>query len=760
MNRGKLSKRWIDLAVWATGILATMLLFGPAFFHPGEYLFSSIGDGLKAYYNLAWYLQHGAGTINHSFQYPLGNHMGFTDQNAILTWVLRLLGPGISVKTCIFAINSLIIWSLPVATWVLYRLFIRMGLPLMWAWAFSLPLVFMSPQMVRIAGHYSLAIFCFFPIVWWWTLDWFEGKKRHLRSVLLALIWTIAGFFHPYLLLMGIGFFGCYGVAWFIQGNKISEALSWLSAAVALLTPLLILQLWVKTTWSGPEDYVLAPFGQTYYSTGFEGIFLPSISPFSEVWNFFIDIRKFDLEGWLYVGFPGLLILGFLLYRIFFLLRNKRGNRILKPVWPKVLRTSIWAGVIMGFVAAALPLKWFPILMEYLGPFRQFRALGRLGLPFYFVFVSVTLHLLYAGYRMLRQRGFKKLGIALAVGAWISWSLYALAFAKMERNYFLPNQVEKLQDWSLPYADNLRAAGIETTDYQAILALPFFHHGSEKIVLMENQVERAAMALALQTGLPLCDNLSARVPITTLEHSLEWTAHPLIAREFLSQIPSTKLILLAYLPEFAYDPGAKALIGKSHFLMDQGPLRIASLSLSAFPEMHQESIEAAKATISNMKAINGGLYFSDTTSWAFFNGFGDNFGDMGTNAIIVHNESKVLGETLLPPKKEGPWKIEASVWIRLDQKWNYLPDMIVERYQGETLVYKQKISLLQARDTHNGWILGKAIFDALPGENVRFSMKNKWSVMDHLLVRPIENEVAFLAKGDTVWHFNNYPLVQ
>ena len=79
------------VAVLLVIALLMAVLFGPVFWHPGRYLFSTIEDGLKNYYTAIWYVHHDAGWWFTGMNYPFGEHVVFTDNQPLLSFVLAAL---------------------------------------------------------------------------------------------------------------------------------------------------------------------------------------------------------------------------------------------------------------------------------------------------------------------------------------------------------------------------------------------------------------------------------------------------------------------------------------------------------------------------------------------------------------------------------------------------------------------------------------------------------------------------------------------
>lgn len=750
---------WVVAGVWASAALAAGILFGPVWLDPGRYLFASSGDGIKAYFGLAWYLQHGEGLINYAFQYPVGNHIAFMDQNLVFTGFFRLLGIRPATETVVAVVNLCMMLSFLPAVWLMFLLLRRAHLPTGYALAAALVLVFMSPPVLRMGGHYSLANAFFFPAMWLLTLNWFEEKKPLISLFGWCLLGVLFAFMHPYLALVSSAFFLCFALVWIWQKRPVGSLVRRIATFAAPFIPVAVYWLWTTLSYDGLSDAVSRPYGGAPYRAGFESIFLPSHAPFNAIWSFFLKAKVYDFEGYAYVGFPGLLVFLWLVSWMGWKIWRKKARVLSGRIFPAHLGVSVLAATLLLLFATATPLRWIPAVWDELGPLRQFRAVGRFAWPFFYTFVVLAAHLIYVLYRHMRKKGMATFGRVLLVASVGSWALYALSAGAFVRAIFLPNKTRNLPDWTADYPAALNQMGVKLTDYQAIFPLPYFHHGSEKVALMEPAIERPVMAMALQTGLSITGNLSSRVPLTHLKNSLQWVSHPLLPKPYLSQLKDQRPFLLAYLPGYAYSPGELALIERAQPLGQAGPVMIASLRPAAWDSAVAQTYRQTVVQFHSLKSWQGLMHLSDPASWAFFDGFGDGFAVPGKKTRIIGRRPDTLYRAVLPPKPDGGfWTLETSVWIRVEKRYNYLPALTVRRYDGQRLVHKMQYPLLATRDVWGNWICGRAWIEAWPNERLEITVRTDGAEIDHFLMVPKGISVAYPTDSAGLWMWNNYPL--
>ncbi|MFM8490222.1 MAG: hypothetical protein ACKOCH_28090, partial [Bacteroidota bacterium] len=142
-----------------------------------------------------------------------------------------------------------------------------------------------------------------------------------------------------------------------------------------------LLNLWIH--WSDYcPDRPANPWGFTHYIAYWEGIFLPyeNMPVFQWIDRNIIHIRRIDPESQAYVGIVAFV---FTLWVVF-----KRKFRMFDPSWDAAAYHRVHKRYMNGVFAAGFALVLigcgFPFaipgmewMVDYLGPFRQFRGLGR-----------------------------------------------------------------------------------------------------------------------------------------------------------------------------------------------------------------------------------------------------------------------------------------------------------------------------------------------------------------------------------------------
>ncbi|MFT7588952.1 MAG: hypothetical protein ACI959_001166 [Limisphaerales bacterium] len=510
--------------MWITGLLTllfSVLLFGDLLTHPNYWMYSTGGDGLKNYFTPSWAIKHDGGMWFSGMNYPFGEHITYTDAQPLLVWVLSALNSwGLPIEGHVPGIlNALMVLSLVPASMLLFRILKHYQIPFWWSIGFALIITFLSPQLERWQGHYALGYVLFVPLLWYLsikstTVQKSIGKKWIGYQALLLLCIIAFALIHLYYMLMAGAFLLAYAFVLYTSGktNLYKAVLTGLTPIIAVLSVYIFISITDPVT-----DRTAAPYGFTYYKAHFENIFIPRAGFFRNIWQTGIDIRKVPAEGNGYVGFAGLLILMWIIFRAAKRITRFQTTRPWRMALPGDLGIWVPASLLVLAFSMAIPFRWrMEGLLDLLPPIKQFRSPGRMVWVFYYVWTVLSVVLIYQFYRHFKKKGYglsSNLTIGLIFIFWAAeaWNQTNL-FATPSRCPNILNQKE-----IVPLLKD-----INTDEFQAMLTLPYYHMGSEKLY-----IDRGAGALtwgmraAIETGIPLINVMMSR---TSLSQTLETTA--------------------------------------------------------------------------------------------------------------------------------------------------------------------------------------------------------------------------------------------
>lgn len=251
---------------------------------PSCYLFSDGGDGLKNYFTAAYYVRYDKGLWFHGMNYPYGEHPVYTDNQPIWSLLMKLVNLFFPMdQHVVGTINMLLIISLAIAVIAIYFLLREFNLPKWYAALVSLPIVFLSPQLERFNGHYSLAYVCYLPLFLLLFVRW---QKQHLSwqrglGLLLFIVWT--GFTHLYFFFIAVAFMMAYFAVMWVR-NRLRWSRKFSRILILVIATGIAVYLPVKLTES-VKDRPKEVYGLYVFAATPAGTFLPWYGEWSKTWT-------------------------------------------------------------------------------------------------------------------------------------------------------------------------------------------------------------------------------------------------------------------------------------------------------------------------------------------------------------------------------------------------------------------------------------------------------------------------------------------
>ncbi len=533
-------------------ILSTLLLFafyGEIVGRLNEILFSGDGDGIKNYFVAFFPVLHGGPVfLSPALGYPFQEHLIYLDAQPFLVWLLRLAAwssvPADNWLPGVF--NGLLLFSPVASSLALYGIFRNLGHPRALSLSAGCGIAFLSPQLLRILGHYSLAFGVAIPLCWL-LLIWSRKKPSFSSSLLVALNTLLWSLVHAYYLALLSLFVGLSWVVRLMRGRRITaisrdspSSLQWklLHASLQFFLPVVLLAILIFFTdpYFAARSRGATDFDPTIYRSTPTALLVPWARPLGNGLGVAIEELGSLAEGMSYLGLAVPVILLILLFtRVAGWVGAFRDSpslssaRNLTPTEVLQREVSLEA-LLTGLVGLILALGWLwqfqsGWLWEWAGPLRQFRSIGRFSWVCYYafsVFAFSQLGFLRSRSTRPRVRNLATLMIAVSVsvqlfeaGSQASEITRTVREASVPVGQVLPGRQALMSSPTLP-------PGVQAGVYQAIFPLPYYHIGSDVDFRYVGRGRSIAvsMALSLRTGLPLLAMHSTRTPLSLTKMSL------------------------------------------------------------------------------------------------------------------------------------------------------------------------------------------------------------------------------------------------
>lgn len=455
--------------------MAMFLFHHEIILRPNDYLLGDLNDGLKNYYTPWYHIAFGKSLWHFSgMNFPYGEQVAFTDNQPILSALLQLIHRYIFpiAPYTVGIINSLILLSFPISSIFIYKLLQKLQLPFIYATVAAVFITLLSPQLLRLHGHYALAYAWVVPALL--LQSWHFLERPTSRKALWYGIFTLlTGMLHLYYFAISLFLITTISFAWLFTAPSIRHLKRhvWHFFLMAIV-PFLTIKIWLLLT-DNIVDRPDNPYGFLVYKASWESILLPMGMPLGGWINNVVKIRQLEYEGLVYLGtFSAIVMIAATLKMLWFVARFKFVKTVLLVNQP-TFRILFWASFLMllfsfGLPFIALPSDW----LEFTGSLKQFRGIGRFAWVFFY---CANLLVAFEFYRFVKNTisyHWNEVAAFIAIGLLCAFDVYSMH----TRELYLKNHFE------LTLATKSTAgAYVKASEYKAILPFPYFHTGSENI---------------------------------------------------------------------------------------------------------------------------------------------------------------------------------------------------------------------------------------------------------------------------------------
>jgi hypothetical protein len=727
------------IVVMGAGLLILIAIFGKVIVNPNSYLFSSSGDAVKSYYNFSYYLKYDEGIAHDGINYPYGDHLQYINSHPLyaqvikgLDVVLPLADKGVGI------LNLSMIFSLLFAIPFIYLVLRKFSLPPWYAAVVSLFILFLSPQVDRLGGHFEMVYAFFIPLFWYLLIRWHEASKKLWWTLLLLLTALVGGFTSAYY----AAFLSIFPMAIFLVQlwNHRLNLKGYMAEGIHLLLiailPLLIVRGLVGITdWV--DDRPDNPWGFFIFHSNLFSIFLPPGSTLPELTRGIIDM-SYKWEGRAYVGLPAtLLTLSFLLTLVLQLAGRKRPAA--KSYFPnRKLNLYLAASVIVLIFSMCIPFKWgLGFLTEILPPLKQFRCLGRFSWIFYYVSTVFTATYLYYLYRIARKKGYGKPAMALLIIILSFWGVEAASrMQSSTKRIFNKNDILSTSGGDIQAI--LGEAGKNADEFQGIFFLPFANTCGDKLLFEKGLgAFSEAMRCSDQTGIPIVQSFSPRLSYTHAMSSIQLLADSCIYKQRVLDM-NAKDILLVITPQ-ELNSQESDLLARAEVFSKGSRFSLATLPVQAFNQGWDSWIAMADTLEDNLD-LNQVIYqnFEDISSERSFTGSGSIYLKKGSMELFSEKLYERFSDSVL----------ELSFWLYVDHRTDNMPTPELWQWGDDNkLIHKEKINSREVHNVDGMWVrISKEIVPE-PGIKYQLTIRGKYITVDDLLVKSKDSRVMIRPKN-------------
>ncbi len=761
------------IGAFIIGCLLLAMVFGDVMVRPNSFVSEAGGDGLKNHYAFAHYIKNDKGFHFSGMNYPYGEHIFYPDQQPILSTTLSFIHRNITPidDYSIGISNIFMLYSVGFCALFLFLILRKFKLPPWYSLIMAGLIAALSPQIYRFVAHQALGYTVYLPLLWYLLLSYEDRRQKWLWSIGIVLTILVFGGLHLYYLPLGAFFILAYlGITFLVNIRNLRPVIKRLLSLLAMaILPILTMQVLISATDPMLATRVQNPWGFFHYVARFESIFIPYYTPFQEILGYFIKLPNIQFEGYGAIGVIGSLVFIALVIRSIRFLIQRHPQRLLRFTSTPRLNHYIWASVLLLLFSMAVPFVWgMDWILDIVPRIKQFRSVGRFNWAFYYVFSVFAAYYVFLLYKRLRQKRLYGFAYPFLAAVILLWFANDYAFLKHVRTYNKSAfQANLFHQDAPPYLDALKAAGFQAKDYQAMLGLPYYHKGSEKVGVMGSTLTfDKATFHAYNIGLPLLNSYLARAPIDQATNVAQLLGDTLLEKAALKDFPNDKPILVGFYdnPNQPLTAVEQSLIRKSKHIASYENFHFYTMPLSAFEASKKPLIERFenKTELYDYKS-NGQKFMVSDTAMSFF--YFDDFENGNAENTFTGKKSKAISDGSELELYNGKIDLDSgevltvTVWIECDYRQalaNFYHQVIDEKGEVVGLGNSNGSASL---NYFNGWLRISYDLNAEPSIYThRLMLKNpKYITADALLIQPKGSDV-FWQPNEKILMYNNLPL--
>lgn len=508
--------------------------------HLGDFnyiLFGNYFDALKNYYTILYHVKWDESLFwFDGMNFPYGEHVLFTDNQPLFSTSLKLLQrSGLPVENYLIGIiNSLLYINLLLCTLFSYLCLSKLKVNVWAAVVVAVTLTFLSPQTIRINGHFALSYSAIIPYLLYLGLL-FLNKPGWRISVLIGISSIAVTFLHAYYLGFALLLFSIliFVSIWY---KKVPVKKGFIHLFIQVFLAFLLVQSFMFATdpISDRPSHPWSPFLGQYTP---HGLLIPLGTPIGDFIHKNFGIPQFSWEAETYIGgAAALLLIGAIVtLPLLFFKRLKRTHPFyVKSPQAGFLLTLSLTAILIPYIFALLTKS--SEIYQLLGPIRQFRSISRfVWIPFF----SFNFYLFF----WISSRIQVKQTV-------LNYSLLALALLLLSNDAYWNAQKPLHSQYEEPlfvaHSPQQKTLEEAIQVYDLIIPIPHFHVGAESFVFERGGGEhfKNSMAASYASGLQLTSIMLSRTSLSQSIESISYIFPSVGTPPFLKNLKNKRCLIL------------------------------------------------------------------------------------------------------------------------------------------------------------------------------------------------------------------------
>lgn len=717
---------------------------------PDRLLLELGGDSLKNYFSFVQHATEGNGFVFSGMNYPYGENIIYADGQPLLSIGLQAFN--VTENQALAVMHWAIVIGFFLCIIYCYKILRYYDVHPVFAIIGSCLVTVMSPQLIRVFGHFGLSYMCAIPMLFYWSIK-YHDQKRLKYALFIFIEGTIFSLLHPYwaaIFFIWVSFYSLSCLLLF-KGVIIQRFKHILPMVLSAGMIVVVVKLLIFFT-DGIDDRTTYPYGMFSDCTTYISLLTSNMSP---IWTklFGSAYAGSITEGAGYIGIIGELVLliaiGVALVRY---IKNRQqiehpisnAQRPFGKVW---LLMALFAVVF----AHGAPLIWMKWSIDYISLFRQFRTLGRFVWLYYYIVTLFTLVYIYRAYLHYKTKGKRIISYGVLIMPILVWTYEAKSYVRYAHdrqtagfyNYdFVFNEVKYVPDWNQFLAAHNRKA----VNFQAIIALPYFHIGSEKLWVYGDDawITSLAFQTAFQTHLPLFDVHMSRTSWSQTFEQVRILAGPYGDMAIMNKLPDSKPILLIALKDHELNEDERLLIQSADSIGVYEERNVYAL----YPDRLTKNSKKAK---DNAMVVAAQMYAADTCIGADADSYIIDHFDSSNCSISLVGKGAIMDTPFVKNYKLQPNDsnrvCEVSIWAKANSVDYRSPKFSITYFDGSgNKLGDDYVFANKATDNAQGMWLRAGKYITVPAYTSRVSIEydqgkdgRDYIAIDELQLRPVNS---------------------
>lgn len=570
-------KNWEGLIAFICIAFCTGYIFQENVFAPSKLLLAG-GDGTKNYFTFLYHVQHDSTYWKfEGMNYPFGENILFTDNQPVVANLVKYVDAVLPMSNeTLIAIHNLVLFlGLALGGLGIFLVLRKLGTGSIFALACTLGLMLLQPQIQRFNSHYSMT----YPVLPWVFYLWLlirDSNRKWLPSLIIGILATVFGLIHMYHFLTIAVLCSLVTLFSVLQLPRRNEVIRYAGLfTLQVIVPFIII-FSVSNLVYPVDDRPQKVWGFFHYHSSWEGLLFSYKLPLFQFINqHLFKVRNLDvLEGVNYIGLVSVVFL--LSFFIYGFLRLKKLSGWRSTMF-STQGTLAFVFILSGLISFGFPftIKGFEWLLEYTGPFQQFRSIGRVG---WISFYAINFLAIPVWYKLAanQKRPLVKWFIWLFVPLIIFWEGYNSKPVMTNPPHLA--QAFQTSEVTWPF---------QPGDYQAILPDPYLHAGSEcfswpHVGLNQDQ----AFEIGMQSGLPGLATVLSRTSLSQAVLLNQLVCQPYDVPEIIQILkkkdPRPILVLESKLELYNYNSSVSHWTKGTPVVFENNEYKLRSLPLNHF----------------------------------------------------------------------------------------------------------------------------------------------------------------------------------